>query len=96
MVCNGFEVETITISVMVSIVFFQQGCPPHTIGKNPTTDMAKTKELSKDTRDKIVHLHKAGKGYEKIAKQLGGKRSTVGAIIRKWKKLNMSISVNDS
>jgi len=24
MVCNGFVVETITISVMVSIVFFQQ------------------------------------------------------------------------
>ncbi|KAI5100155.1 ornithine decarboxylase antizyme 2 [Silurus meridionalis] len=32
--------------------------------------MAKTKELSKDTRDKIVHIHKAGKGYGKIAKQL--------------------------
>jgi len=45
--------------------------------------MAKTKELSKDTRDKIVHLHKAGKGYREIAKQLGEKRSTFGAIIRK-------------
>jgi len=52
--------------------------------------MAKTKELSKDTRDKIVHLHKAGKGYGEIAKQLGVKRSTVGAIVRKWKKLNMT------
>jgi len=40
--------------------------------------MAKTKELSKDTTDKIVHLHKAGKGYGEIAKQLGEKRSTVG------------------
>jgi len=28
--------------------------------------MAKTKELSKGTRDKIVHLHKAGKGYLEI------------------------------
>jgi transposase len=55
--------------------------------------MAKTKELSKDTRDKIVHLHKAGKGYGEIAKQLGEKRSTVGAIIRKWKKLNMTVSL---
>ncbi|CAM4725053.1 unnamed protein product [Leuciscus chuanchicus] len=55
--------------------------------------MAKTKELSKDTRDKIVHLHKAGKGYGEIAKQLGEKRSTVEAIIRKWKKLNMTVNL---
>ncbi|KAG1927250.1 hypothetical protein F2P79_024388 [Pimephales promelas] len=53
--------------------------------KNPTTNTAKTKELSKDTRDKIVHLHKAGKGH-------GGKGSTVGTIIRKWKKLNMAVN----
>ncbi|KAK3524312.1 hypothetical protein QTP70_027865, partial [Hemibagrus guttatus] len=33
--------------------------------------MAKTKELSKDVRDKIVDLHKAGMGYKTIAKQLG-------------------------
>ncbi|KAI5623737.1 1-phosphatidylinositol 4,5-bisphosphate phosphodiesterase delta-4 isoform X1, partial [Silurus asotus] len=68
-------------------------CPPHTISKNPTTNMAKTKELSKDTRDKIVHLHKAGKGYGEIVKQLGEKRSTVGANIRKWKKLHMTVNL---
>ncbi len=33
--------------------------------------MAKTKELSKDVRDKIVELHKVGMGYKTIAKQLG-------------------------
>ncbi|KAI4884565.1 hypothetical protein NFI96_010421 [Prochilodus magdalenae] len=49
--------------------------------------MAKTKELSKDTRDK------PGKDYGAIAKQLGEKRSTVGAIIRKWKKLNMTVNL---
>ena len=48
--------------------------------------MGKTKELSKDIRDKIVDLHKAGMGYKKISKQLGKKLITVGAIIRKWKK----------
>ena len=46
--------------------------------------MGKTKELSKDIRDKIVH--KAGMGYKKIYKQLGEKLTTVGEIIRKWKK----------
>ncbi|KAK6305795.1 hypothetical protein J4Q44_G00245750 [Coregonus suidteri] len=35
-----------------------------------TSDFA-TKELSKDVRDKIVDLHKAGMGYKTIAKQLG-------------------------
>ncbi len=55
--------------------------------------MAKTKELSKDVRDKIVDLHKAGMGYKTIAEQFGEKVTTVGAIIRKWK--NSSWSFND-
>ena len=46
--------------------------------------MAKTRELCKDIRDKIVDLHKAGMGYMTIGKQLGEKATTVGAIIRKW------------
>ncbi len=45
--------------------------------------MGKTKELSKDTRDKIVDLQKAGMGYRSIAKQLGEKATTIGVIIRK-------------
>ncbi len=48
--------------------------------------MGKTKELSKDTRDKIVDLHKAGMCYRTIGTQLGEKAKTVGAIIRKWTK----------
>ena len=48
--------------------------------------MGKTKELSKNIRDAIVDLYKAGMGYKKISKQLGEKLITVGAIIRKWKK----------
>ncbi|CAJ0930669.1 unnamed protein product [Ranitomeya imitator] len=47
--------------------------------------MVKTKELSKVTRNKIVALHQAGKTESAIANQLGVKKSTVGAIIRKWK-----------
>ena len=47
--------------------------------------MGKTKWLSKDIRDKIVDLHKAGMGYKKISKQLGEKLTAVEAIIRKWK-----------
>lgn len=43
--------------------------------------MGKTKELTKDVRDKIVDLHKAGMGYKTIGKQLGEKQTTIGAII---------------
>ncbi len=59
--------------------------------KLPT--MAKTKELSKDVRDKIVDLHKAGMGYKTIAKQLGEKVTTVGATIRKWKKHKITVNL---
>ena len=48
--------------------------------------MDNTKELSKDIRDTIVDLHKAEMGYKKISKQLGEKLTTVGAIIKQWKK----------
>uniref|UniRef100_A0AAZ3NQ95 Transposase Tc1-like domain-containing protein n=1 Tax=Oncorhynchus tshawytscha TaxID=74940 RepID=A0AAZ3NQ95_ONCTS len=54
--------------------------------------MAKTRELCKDIRDKIVDLHKAGMGYRTIGKQLGEKAMTVGAIIRKWKKFKMTVN----
>ncbi len=55
--------------------------------------MAKTKELSKDVRDKIVDLHKAGMIYKAIAKQLGEKVTTVGAIIPKWKKDKITVNL---
>ncbi|KAI4897532.1 hypothetical protein NFI96_020756 [Prochilodus magdalenae] len=52
--------------------------------------MTKTKELSKD---RIVDLHKAGMGYRTIGKQLGEKGTPVSAIIRKWKKHKMTVSL---
>ncbi len=55
--------------------------------------MGKTKELSKETRDKIVDLHKAGMGYRTIGKQLGEKATSVGAIVRKWKKFKMTVNL---
>ncbi len=55
--------------------------------------MTKTKELSKYFRDKIVDLHKAGMGSKTIAKQLGEKVTTVGAIICKWKKHRITVNL---
>ncbi len=56
------------------------------INHSKLSTMTKTKELSKDVRDKIVELHNSGMGYKTITKPLGEKVTTVGAIIRKWKK----------
>ena len=59
---------------------------PHNQSHSNVSTMGKTNELSKDIRDKIVDLHKVGMGYKKMSKQLCEKLTTVGAIIRKWKK----------
>lgn len=60
--------------------------------EKPKQRIGKTKELSCDIRDQIVDQHKAGMGYRTISKNLGVKVSTVGAIIRKWKKYKMTIN----
>src|SRR4029434_2225512 len=54
--------------------------------------MGKTKELTKDVRDKIVDLHKAGMGYKTICTQLGEKQTSIGAIIRKWKQHQATVN----
>ena len=48
--------------------------------------MAKTKELSRDMRDRIIEHHKGGQGYQKITKEMNLVLSTVGNMIRKYKK----------
>src|SRR4029434_6929296 len=48
--------------------------------------------MSKDVRDKIVDLHKAGIGYKTIGKQLGEKETTVGVIISKWKQHQTTVN----
>ena len=48
--------------------------------------MAKTKELSKDIRGRIIERHKGGQGYRKISKETNLALSTVGNIIRKYKR----------
>ncbi|XP_069625460.1 farnesyl pyrophosphate synthase-like isoform X2 [Ranitomeya imitator] len=54
--------------------------------------MGKTSELSQDLRKLIVAKHTDGIGYKKISKLLKVSVSTVGAIIRKWKKHHFTIN----
>ena len=44
----------------------------------------RTKELSKDLRDKVVERHRSGEGYKNISKALNIPQSTVKTIIKKW------------
>ncbi len=55
--------------------------------------MTETEELSKDVRDEIVVLHKAGTGYKTIAKQLVEKVTTVVVIVHKWKKHKQTVNL---
>ncbi len=84
--CCSQEVELIAVDRVGNV-----GTCFQTYSKLST--MAKTKELSKDVRDKIVDLYKAGMGYKTITKQLGEKVTTVGAIIRKWKKHKITVNL---
>ncbi|KAL0148559.1 hypothetical protein M9458_056106, partial [Cirrhinus mrigala] len=74
------------------VTFIKDTCPQkQSINQSDSklSTIAKTKELSENIRDKIVDLHKAGMGYKTITKQLGGKVTTAGVIIRKWKNLSL-------
>lgn len=51
----------------------------------------KTKELSRDIRDKIVSLHKGGMGYTTISKKVG-KKTAVDLNIWKLKKYKITIN----
>ncbi|MGH0141204.1 UNVERIFIED_CONTAM: hypothetical protein FKN15_002548 [Acipenser sinensis] len=44
----------------------------------------KTKEHSTEVRDKVIQMHRLGKGYKIISKCLDIPVSTVGSIIKKW------------
>ncbi|KAM4043602.1 uncharacterized protein ACNLHF_013837 isoform 1-T2 [Anomaloglossus baeobatrachus] len=54
--------------------------------------MGKTGELSQQLRDLIVAKHTDGIGYKRISRLLEVPVTTVGAIIRKWKKHHLTVN----
>ncbi|KAI4878483.1 hypothetical protein NFI96_010108 [Prochilodus magdalenae] len=74
-----------TIVIRDRLLVYKRHLPTTSNTHTPNSTMVKTKELSEDTRNRIVDLHQAGKTESAIGKQLDVKKSTVGAIIRKWK-----------
>ncbi|XP_059809494.1 activating transcription factor 7-interacting protein 1-like isoform X6 [Hypanus sabinus] len=59
-------------------------------GKNYTM---KTKEHSKQLREKVIEKHKSGDGYKKISKSLNIPWSTVKSIIKKWKEYGAAVNL---
>ncbi len=49
--------------------------------------MPRSKEIQEQMRNKTVDMYQSGKGYKAISKALGLQRTTVRAIIHKWRKL---------
>ncbi|KAI4883445.1 hypothetical protein NFI96_024505, partial [Prochilodus magdalenae] len=49
--------------------------------------------IASQAEGRKLWLNMAGKGYGATAKQLGEKRTTAGAIIRKWEELNMTVNL---
>ncbi|KAI5615219.1 hypothetical protein C0J50_8776 [Silurus asotus] len=49
------------------------------------TNMVRSREWSRKTREQVITLHRKGNGYKKIAKMLNIPRDTIGSIIRKFK-----------
>lgn len=48
--------------------------------------MPRSKEIQEQMRNKVINIYQSGKGYKAICKVLGLQRTTVRAIIHKWRK----------
>uniref|UniRef100_A0A669ESK4 Transposase Tc1-like domain-containing protein n=1 Tax=Oreochromis niloticus TaxID=8128 RepID=A0A669ESK4_ORENI len=53
----------------------------------------KSKEHTRQVRDKVIEKFKAGLGYKKISQALNIPRSTVQAIIQKWKEYGTTVNL---
>ncbi len=53
----------------------------------------RSKEIQEQMRNKIVDMYQSGKGYKANSKALGLQRTTVRAIIHKWRKLGTAVNL---
>uniref|UniRef100_A0A8C9TZ63 Transposase Tc1-like domain-containing protein n=1 Tax=Scleropages formosus TaxID=113540 RepID=A0A8C9TZ63_SCLFO len=54
--------------------------------------MPRSKEIQEQMRKKVIDMYQSGKGYKAISKALGLQRTTVRAIIPKWRKLGTVVN----
>lgn len=55
--------------------------------------MPRSKEISEDIRRKVVEAHESGKGYKLISKAIGLPKTTIRAILRKWKRFGTVVTL---
>ncbi len=55
--------------------------------------MPRTKEIPEDLRKKVVDAYQSGKGYKAISKALRLHRTTVKAILSKWRKFGTVVNL---
>ncbi len=55
--------------------------------------MPRSKEIQEQMRNRIVDMYQSGKDYKAISKALGLQRTTVRAIIHKWRKLGTVVNL---
>ncbi len=55
--------------------------------------MPRSKEIQEQMRNKIVDMYQSAKGYKAISKSLGLQRTTVRAIIHKWRRLRTVVNL---
>ncbi len=55
--------------------------------------MPQSKEIQEQMRNKIFDMYQSGKSYKVISKALGLQRTTVRAIIHKWRKLGTVVNL---
>ncbi len=55
--------------------------------------MLRSKEIQEQMRNKIVDIYQSRKGYKAISKALGLQRTTIRAIIHKWRKFGTVVNL---
>lgn len=55
--------------------------------------MPRSKEIPEDIRRKVVEAHESGKGYKLISKAIGLPKTTIRAILRKWKRFGTVVTL---
>ncbi len=55
--------------------------------------MLRSKEIQEQMRNRIVDMYQSRKGYKAISKALGLQRTTIRAIIHKWRKFGTVVNL---
>ncbi len=56
-------------------------------------NMPRSKDIQEQMKNKTVDMYQSGKGYKAISKVVGLQRTTVRAIIHKWRKLGTEVNL---